>query len=129
MGQPSAPSDLQRIVLVVSEDSALRGALEFLLRVEGFSVRGVGSGEALRAAPLPGSISCLIVDHHSRGPASGLAAVQAIRRRRAEVPIILIVAGPTRRLRAAAVEARCELVEKPPVGSVLIDALRRALQA
>lgn len=129
MGQPSAPSGLQKTVLVVSEDSALRGALEFLLRVEDFNVQHLGSGEALCAEPLSESAACLIVDHHLRGPGSGLAVAQALRQRRIEAPIILIVAGPTRGLRAAAVEARCELVEKPPVGSVLIDALRRALQA
>ena len=100
-----------------------------MLRVEGFSVQHLGSGEALRAPLLPASVACLIVDHHSRGAVSGLAAAQALRQRRVDVPIVLMADGPTRHLRVAAIEACCELVEKPAVGRVLIDALRRALHA
>jgi FixJ family two-component response regulator len=111
------------LVIVVDDDAAVRNSLRFSLEVEGFAVREYVSGaESLKDA---GGFSegCLVVDHNM--PAmTGLDLVARLRERAITVPTILMACHATSWLRERAIRAGIRLVEKPPLGSVLLDRIR-----
>ncbi len=78
-------------VIVVEDNETLRGELVLYLSEEGFSVRGVGSGEALNQAMevLPADI--LILDLNLLGE-DGISITRRIRRSLPTVGIILLTA-------------------------------------
>jgi two-component system response regulator FixJ len=123
----TAPTpDLRYIVLIAEHDSGLRAALEFLLNVEGYQVQKVDSGEALLTVRLPERDACLVVDQDLPG-LSGLAAIEELRRRGVELPIVLLAGHPQGLLPLLAMKARAHLVDKPLRGGVLIALIAAAL--
>lgn len=113
------------IILVVDDDESVREALRNLMQMEGFVVQVFSNGQdLLNEASLP-AIGCLVVDYHM--PAmNGLELVSALRGRGASIPAILFTGDPTKHVRDRAVELGVLLVEKPGLGTHLLDCVREA---
>ncbi len=111
------------LIIVVDDDVAVRNSLKFSLEVEGFAVRVYSGGiELLNDAELPGS-GCLVVDQNMPGM-NGLDLVAQLRARGVAVPAILITSYPTLALRERAAKVGVAIVEKPFLGTVLVDRIR-----
>jgi two-component system response regulator FixJ len=112
------------VVIIVDDDVAVRNSLKFSLEVEGFVVRVyAGASELLREAELPAGGSCLVVDQNMPGM-NGLDLVAHLRARAVEVPAILMTSSPTRALSERAGKAGVVIVEKPFLGTILVDRIR-----
>lgn len=114
------------VVLVAEHDSGLRAALAFLLRVEGYDVRTVDSGEALLTVPLPARDACLVVDQDLPG-LSGLQTIEALRSRGVALPVVLLAGRPKDVAWLLDSQARVWLVEKPLWGPALLETVGAAL--
>jgi two-component system, LuxR family, response regulator FixJ len=118
-----SPPDL---IVVIDDDMAVRNSLKFSLEVEGFEVHAYAeAGTMLDEADLP-RCGCLIIDYHLPGM-NGLAALDILRRRGTRIPAILITSHPSPALRARAAAAGVAIVEKPLLGSGLLDAIHDAI--
>jgi FixJ family two-component response regulator len=116
------------LVIVVDDDASVRSALQFALELEGFNVDVCESGEALLDRSLPETRACLVLDERLQGM-SGLEALCLLRRRKVNLPAILITSTPRPQLRMAAKAAGVPIVEKPLIGDGLLAAIRIALTA
>lgn len=114
------------IVAVVDDDYAVRQSLQFALELEGFTVRTYADGEALLKDADLGSASCLVIDENMPG-LKGLDLVATLRARHDTAPTILIASRPTAELNARAAEAGVPVIEKPLLGTSLVDHIRDAL--
>jgi len=111
------------VVIIVDDDVAVRNSLKFSLEVEGFAVRVYSGGiELLNDTELPHG-GCLVVDQNMPGM-NGLDLVAQLRARDVAVPAILITSYPTAALRERAVKAGVAIVEKPFLGTILVDRIR-----
>jgi two-component system response regulator FixJ len=112
------------LVIIVDDDVAVRNSLKFSLEVEGFMVRVyAGGSELLRDAELPRGGSCLLVDQNMPGM-NGLDLVAQLRARKIAVPAILMTSYPTAALSERASKAGVAIVEKPFLGTTLVDCIR-----
>jgi two-component system, LuxR family, response regulator FixJ len=125
MTQLRAAVNAKHVILVVDDDAAVRNSLKFMMEVEGFEVRAyANANELLKEGTLPVS-SCLVVDYHM--PAmNGLGLVAVLRNRRISIPAILMTAHPDENIRKQAVAAGIPIVEKPLLGTRLLDSIREA---
>ena len=111
-------------VIIVDDDVAVRNSLKFSLEVEGFVVRVyAGATELLREAELLRGGSCLVVDQNMPGM-NGLDLVAQLRSRAIAAPVILMTSSPTRALSERASKAGVPVVEKPFLGTTLVDRIR-----
>ena len=110
-------------VLLVEDDDGLRAALRFALELDGFEVWTFATAEALLdLGRLPGE-ALLVLDEKLPGM-TGLDLLEELRRRQADMPVILITTStPAVRARAKALSA--PIVEKP----LLNDDLLRKVEA
>jgi two-component system response regulator FixJ len=122
----SAPELAKQVILIVDDDEAVRESLRSLMKSEGFAVRAFSnSHDLLNEASLP-AIGCLVVDYHM--PAmNGLELVSALRCRGVSIPAILITSNPTKYVRDRAAAIAVLVVEKPRLGSYLLDCVREAV--
>ena len=121
-----APELAKRVILIVDDDEAVRESLRSLMESEGFAVCAFSNGhDLLNEASLP-AIGCLVVDYHM--PAmNGLELVSALRGRGVSIPAILITGNPTNYVRDRAAAIAVLVVEKPQLGSYLLDCVREAV--
>jgi two-component system, LuxR family, response regulator FixJ len=111
------------LVIVVDDDLAVRNSLKFSLEVEGFAVRVYSGGiELLNDTELPDG-GCLVIDQNMPGM-NGLDLVAQLRAREVAAPAVLITSYPTAALRERAAKAGVPIVEKPFLGTVLVDRIR-----
>ena len=115
----------KNVMLVVDDDSAVRNSLKFILEVEGFQVRIFSSAEELLNEDSLPDASCLVVDYYMPGM-NGLELVAHLRDRNVLIPAILITPAPSENLRNRAAAAGVPIVEKPLLGSRLLDSIRMA---
>lgn len=122
----AAPELANQVILIVDDDEAVRESLRSLMKSEGFAVRAFSNGhDLLNEASLP-AIGCLVVDYHM--PAmNGLELVGALRGRGVSIPAILITSNPTKYVRDRAAAIAVLVVEKPRLGSYLLDCVREAV--
>ena len=125
MTQP-APKITEQVILVVDDDESVRDSLKNMMKSEGFEVRAFSNGhDLLNEASLP-ALGCLVVDYHM--PAmNGLELVSALRGRGVSIPAILITGNPTEYVRHRAAAIAVLVVEKPWLGSYLLDRVREAV--
>jgi FixJ family two-component response regulator len=98
-------------VLIIEDDPAVRSSLKFALEVEGFIARAYQTGaELLNDADIPED-GCLVVD----------------RRRKIDLPSILITTQPSAAVRDRAARAGVPLIEKPLLNDMLFQGIRTAL--
>ena len=121
-----APEIVKQVILVVDDDEAVRDSLRNLMESEGFEVRAFSNGhDLLSEASLP-AIGCLVVDYHM--PAmNGLELVSTLRGRGVSIPAILITGNPTKYVRDRAAAIAVLVVEKPRLGSYLLDCVLEAV--
>jgi FixJ family two-component response regulator len=113
-----------QVILVLDDDPAVRDSLKFTLEVEGFQVCEFSSpSDLLRHSDSLPAASCLVVDYNMP-EMNGLELVARLRDRRVLMPAILITSHPNDNLRRRAAEAAMPIVEKPFVGSRLLDCIR-----
>jgi two-component system response regulator FixJ len=125
MTQP-APVIAKQVILLVDDDEGVRNSLRNMMESEGFVVCAFSNGhDLLNEASLP-AIGCLVVDYHM--PAmNGLELVSALRGRGVSIPAILITGNPTKYVRDRAAAVAVLVVEKPALGSYLLDCVREAV--
>lgn len=115
-----------RTIVIVEDDIALLESARFSLELEGWTVAAYSTAEALLAGePLP-NLGCLVIDQGLPG-ASGIALLSCLRDRGVELPAIIITTNPTAQIRERADACKAQIVEKPLLGSVLVEAISKAL--
>jgi two-component system, LuxR family, response regulator FixJ len=116
------------VVIVISDDLAVRNSLKFWLEIEGLTVRGYVSGADLLDAGDLARCDCYVVDQRMSAM-SGLDLIAQLRDRHFTAPAILIASHPSRSLREQAEKADVSIVEKPLVGNGLVDSTRDVVGA
>jgi two-component system response regulator FixJ len=116
------------IVLIVDDDPAVRSSLQFCLEIEGFVVRTYSCGpDLLDDLDMP-QTGCLVIDY--RLPSmNGLDLLSELRRRRIELPAILVTTNPSVSVRAQTAAAGAVLIEKPLLNEALFDGIRAAMRS
>jgi two-component system, LuxR family, response regulator FixJ len=113
-------------VLIIDDDPAVRNSLKFALEVEGFAVRVYPTGaELLSEVEIP-SNGCLVVDYNLP-EMNGLDMLCELRRRKIDLPAILITTHPNSAVRHRAAQAGVPLIEKPLLNDTLFQGIRAAL--
>jgi two-component system response regulator FixJ len=115
------------VVLIVDDDAAVRSSLQFCLEIEGFVVRTYACGPDLLADLNLPETGCLVIDY--RLPSmNGLDLLSELRRRRIELPAILVTTNPSVSVRKQTAAAGAVLVEKPLLNEALLDSIRIVMQ-
>jgi FixJ family two-component response regulator len=114
----------QPCVLVVDDDAALLGSLEFALKAEGYTVRSCVDSDAALTDSATGEAACMVIDYRLAGM-DGVELARRLRRRGVDAPMILITTNPDARCRAEAARCGAVIVEKP----LLDDRLFRQIEA
>lgn len=116
-----------KTILLLDDDLALRSSLEFVLAIEGYSVRTYSRGrELLDDQDLPYD-GCLVIDQRLPD-IEGLAVVDALRARSVTFPTILITTNPTAAVRRRAEAAGVAIVEKPLITGTLFQRIGAAFK-
>jgi FixJ family two-component response regulator len=116
----------QRTVLVVDDDPAVLNSLKFSLEIEGYEVAAFASArDFFRAGPPVAA--CLVIDQNL-AEVSGLDVVGELRRRGIGMAAVLITSYPAALLRQRAAAAAVPIVEKPLLGSTLVDTIRTLVE-
>ena len=108
------------VVIVISDDLAVRNSLKFWLEIEGLAVRGYVSGADLLGAGDLARCDCYVVDQKTSAM-SGLNLIAQLRDRHFTAPAILIASHPSLLLRQQAEKADVPILEKPLLGNGLLD--------
>lgn len=120
------PASTLPCVLVVDDDAALLGALDFALSAEGYRVRGCPTGhQAL--APDADAPACLLIDYRLPDM-DGMDLAQRLRDQGVDAPLILMTSNPDARCRARAAKGGAVIVEKPLLGDRLLRQIRALIQ-
>jgi two-component system, LuxR family, response regulator FixJ len=118
----------QTTVLVIDDDPAVRNSLKFALEVEGFAVRAYhAAADLLRDPELPAD-GCLVIDY-KLPEMNGLDLLVELRKRKIDLPAILITTHPSSEVRRRAALAGVSLIEKPLLSDTLFHGIRAALEA
>jgi FixJ family two-component response regulator len=116
------------MIFIVDDDAGVRDSLRLLLECEGFEAREFASCREFLNADWADEGDCLILDVHMPGM-SGIELLEAMRRNRAMLPVIILsgrIDAVTRnRARAAGVLA---IVEKPHQADEVLNLVRLALR-
>jgi FixJ family two-component response regulator len=117
------------LIAVVDDDASMRGALERLLRLEGFRTVAFASAEDFLHAGLLQDTACLIVD--VRMPQmSGLELQRQLAMTHCPIPLIFITAHGDEVARAQALRAGAvDFLYKPFRDEALLGAIRSALRS
>jgi FixJ family two-component response regulator len=126
MEQRSNLATQSDIIVVVDDDAAVRKSLKFSLEVEGFVVHTYERAEELLSETVFPACRCLVIDQKLPG-LSGVDLISELREREVLVPAILITTHPSSALRMRAANAGVAIVEKPLLGSTLLDGIHRAI--
>ncbi len=114
-------------VLVVDDEQVIRDAVRLVLEPEGFGVAGAADGAAALAHPALATCRLVLCDMMMPGT-DGVEIVREMRRRRADLPIVLITGYATAEHAARAIEAGASaFLAKPFDEDELLDLVRQVL--
>lgn len=118
---------LGKLILLVDDDRAVRDALQFVLRLEGFCVHAHRDGAALLADRDLNQAACVVVE--DRMPKiDGFALLNEARARGLKKPVIILASHVTARVRVRAAAAGVwSVLEKPLLGDALLTSIRTIL--
>ncbi|WP_449470316.1 response regulator FixJ [Sphingobium chungangianum] len=117
----------EAIVYVIDDDDGARHSLEFLLDCAGIRVRSFSSADAFLASSPPLSGACIVTDVRMPGR-NGIELVEELRRRGANVPVIVITGHADVPLAIQAMHAGvADFIEKPFDDEVMLSSIRKAL--
>jgi FixJ family two-component response regulator len=128
---PSSPemfssNEWPSTVVLVEDDEAVRESLRFSLESDGFAVMICETGEALVAAQLPDSPTCLLLDQNLGPGLTGLDALKVLRAQGVSSPAITMTTLASAALKRQAHDLGAEMIEKPLVGETLFRAIEAA---
>lgn len=113
------------LVLIADSDKAVRDALRFVLRLEGFRVHVHCGGAPLLLDPELERAHCVVLDECLK-QMDGFAVLDRLRARNLSLPSILLTGHATTGLRARAERAGVHhVLEKPLLDDALLESLRR----
>ena len=116
------------IVYVVEDNTAVREALDSLIRSVGFRVQTFGSGQEFLRTKRPSVPSCLVLDVRLPG-LSGLELQQELSRANTPIPIIFITGHGDIPMSVRAMKAGAlEFLVKPFRDQDLLDAIHLAIE-
>lgn len=118
------PSPMQPVLALVDDDAALRHALSFAFETRGFPVSAFADAESALEAAHRAVWRCMVVDYKLPGM-SGLDLLDRLRAIGVAAPALLVTTQPSRSLRARALSAGVEIVEKPLLDDALIVKVTR----
>ncbi|MCK0533266.1 MULTISPECIES: response regulator FixJ [Sphingobium] len=117
----------EAIVYVIDDDDGARLSLEFLLDCAGIRVRSFASADTFLASSPPLSGACIVTDVRMPGR-NGIELVEELRRRGANVPVIVITGHADVPLAIQAMHAGvADFIEKPFDDEVMLSSIRKAL--
>jgi FixJ family two-component response regulator len=99
----------RRLIAVVDDDADVRTALGRVLRAGGFEPRLYDSAEQFLASPPPGPVHCLVVDV-KLGGMSGLDLQRQLKAEGSTIPIVVMTAYDSARVRHDAYQTGCVAV-------------------
>jgi len=115
-------------VFVVEDDSAVREALDSLLRATGFQVQLFGSANEFLQGRSPDDYGCLILDVRLPG-ASGLELQQELVKANVHIPTIFVTGHGDIRMSVQAIKAGAmEFLTKPFDHLALLNAVQRSME-
>ena len=115
-------------VLVVDDDPAVRGSLQFCLEVQGYRVKTYSCGaDILDDVDLPVS-GCLVIDYRLPD-INGLDVLAQLRHRNITLPAILVTTHPNQLVRARAKAAEVRIIEKPLLNEALFEGISEAMRS
>lgn len=122
------PSPTRPIVIVVDDDAAVLGSLQFLLETDGFAVRTFRSGTALLNASGAPAADCYVIDY-KMPDINGIELAWRLRQSDADRPVILITGYPDGNISVKAAAAGIkDVILKPLLDENLAKCIRQAIQ-
>jgi len=116
-------------IVVVDDDDAVLESLGILLDAHKFEPLLYRTGEEIIGAPCPRDVGCFLLDLNLPGM-SGLEVMAFVRDKMPGVPVVLMTALRTGRLKKAAMSAgAAALLDKPVEEGTLIEAIKTAIGA
>jgi len=117
----------ESIVYVIDDDEGARHSLEFLLDCAGIRVRSFASADAFLTTSPPLAGACVVTDVRMPGR-NGIELVEEMKRRGADVPVIVITGHADVPLAIQAMHAGvADFIEKPFDDGIMLAAIRKAL--
>jgi FixJ family two-component response regulator len=112
----------RRAVLIIDNDPAVRGSLQFYLEIEGFQVRTYACGADLLGDTNIPETGCLVIDYNL-SDMNGLDLLSELRCRNINLPAILVTTNPSEFVRARAATAGAVVIEKPLLNEALLEGI------
>jgi two-component system, LuxR family, response regulator FixJ len=114
-------------IVLVMDDTAVRGALKFVLEVEGLTVRLYDDLAAMLANLDLARCGCLVVDYDTPSM-DGLELVEILRARDIGIPVIMITGRSDKELRHRVAKAGVrQILQMPIMDGALLDGVFSAL--
>jgi len=118
----------QPTVFVVDDDPGIRDSVTWLFQSVGLPVETYGSAQKFLDTYVPSRPGCLILDVRLPGM-GGLDLLEALRRRGATLPVIVVTAfGEVHSAVRAMKGGAIDVMEKPTRDQVLLDRVQQALE-
>jgi two-component system, LuxR family, response regulator FixJ len=118
----------QPTVFVVDDDPGIRDSVTWLFQSVGLPVETYGSAQTFLDTYVPSRPGCLILDVRLPGM-GGLDLLEALRRRGATLPVIVVTAfGEVHSTVRAMKGGAIDVMEKPTRDQVLLDRVHQALE-
>jgi FixJ family two-component response regulator len=125
--RPPENSSEEPTVFVVDDDPGIRDSVTWLFQSVGLPVETYGSAQEFLDGYVPSRPGCLILDVRLPGM-GGLDLLEALRRRGATLPVIVVTAfGEVHSAVRAMKSGAIDVMEKPTRDQVLLDRVQQAL--